>query len=460
MTKAELDRLIKIGEGWTTEFKVSASHLGREMCAFANAGGGHILIGVDDQGRETGVHNVNRLKSQVQATARNLDPSLLIQAEAVGNVLVVTVPCGPDKPYSSGGVFYLREASNTQQLKRDEIREFFFKEGLITFDEQPCHRFKLRQDLDSRKYRDFINRSGIPGGLKRSDVLRNLRVITDEGMTNAGALLFSKRSSDFFLQAAVVCAMFQGTTKATILDKEMFEGNTVSNYERAMAYLSAHLNTEYVIHGGPREEILELPKAALREAVLNAIAHRDYRLTDHVQVHIFLDRVEITNPGGLVAGLKRKDLGHVSRPRNPLLFSLMERMDLVENVGSGIRRIREAMKEYGLDKPIIETGDTWFSITFHRKPQHESVAERMEIAKREGARRARPKKRAEEALTDHQEHIVQAIRNDPRVTGKKLAEQLGISDRAVRKHLEKLKRKGIVARRGSRRGGYWEVGSS
>lgn len=90
-----------------------------------------------------------------------------------------------------------------------------------------------------------------------------------------------------------------------------------------MSYLLSHLNTEYVIKGGPREEILELPEEALREALLNAIGHRDYRSTAYIQVHIFQDSVEILNPGGLVSGLKLKDLGRVSRPRNLFLFSLL-----------------------------------------------------------------------------------------------------------------------------------------
>ena len=104
----------------------------------------------------------------------------------------------------------------------------------------------------------------------------------------------------------------------------------------------------------------------MREALLNAIAHRDYRFTDHVQINLFWDRVEFINSGGLVAGLERKDLGRVSRPRNPLLFSMLERMDLVENIGSGIKRMRNGMKEHGCSAPTIELGNTWFSISFPR----------------------------------------------------------------------------------------------
>ena len=185
--------------------------------------------------------------------------------------------------------------------------------------------------------------------------------------------MFAKDPAKFFLQAVVVCAVFQGKGKAKIIDKRTVGGTIVECYTGTMAYLREHLNTEYVIRGGPREEILELPEEALREAILNALAHRDYRLTGAIQVHIFSDRVEMLNPGSLVSGLRIEDLGHVSRPRNPLLFGLMDRMELVENVGSGIKRIRDAMNEYGLRPPLIRTAETWFSITFRRKKPDEAI---------------------------------------------------------------------------------------
>ena len=386
MTPKELDNILRMGEGFAAEFKTTPSHLGREICAFANAAGGRLLIGVDDQGRKIGLKNINRVKSEVQSIARNIDPPLLLDFEPVENVLVVSVPSGPNKPYSSNGIFYIREAANSQQMKRDEIREFFFREGLIRFDEQPCLKFDLQRDFDTRKYRDFIQAAAIPKGLAQKDVLRNLQVLTDQGLTNAGALLFSKKVSQFFLQASLTCALFQGTSKTKVLDHAIFQGSVTENYQNAISYLKSHLNTEYVIKGGPREEILELPEEALREALLNALAHRDYRSTSDIQVHIFQDRVEISNPGGLVSGLRLKDLGRVSRPRNLLLFSLTARMDLVEHIGSGIKRIREALASYGLEPPAIEANSGWFAVTFWRKGFQDAIEKHHPIPSKTGQR--------------------------------------------------------------------------
>ncbi|MCK5148936.1 putative DNA binding domain-containing protein [bacterium] len=145
MNKKNLHNLIALGEGFTTEFKRSGTtHLGREICAFANATGGVILIGVSDAGDIVEVKDHNRLKSEVQSIARSADPPIAVQVESAGEVLCVSIPAQHSKPYSTNGKFYIREGASTQQMSRKEIREFFFKEGLIHFDEMPCeHWFTL-----------------------------------------------------------------------------------------------------------------------------------------------------------------------------------------------------------------------------------------------------------------------------------------------------------------------------
>jgi ATP-dependent DNA helicase RecG len=351
-----------------------------------------------------------------------------------------------------GGKFYMREAASTQQLNRDEIREFFFEEGLIRFDEQVCRQFSLKKDFDNRKYAAFLRASRIPKGMKKEDVLRNLHLLAEDGVRNAGVLLFAKDPAKFFLQAVVVCAVFQGKGKAKIIDKRTVGGTIVECYTGTMAYLREHLNTEYVIRGGPREEVLELPEDALREAILNALAHRDYRLTGAIQVHVFFDRVEILNPGSLVSGLKIEDLGHVSRPRNPLLFGLMDRMELVENVGSGIKRIRDALQEYGLRPPLIRTAETWFSITFRRKKSDEAIESLSRKGIGEPARRGSPK-----GSPITRERILAAMSRNPRITIAGVAAELGISGTAVKKHIHALKESGKIQRMGSDREGLWKV---
>jgi len=137
-----------------------------------------------------------------------------------------------------------------------------------------------------------------------------------------------------------------------------------------MAYLQSKLNTALIPHAIGRDERLELPEEALREAVVNAIAHRDYRSSANVQIYIFHDRVEIVTPGGLPAGMREKDLGVKSVPRNPLLFGILQRMDLVEQIGSGIRRIRQLCREQGVPIPVIDVSNNWVTTTFPRATGH------------------------------------------------------------------------------------------
>jgi ATP-dependent DNA helicase RecG len=155
-------------------------------------------------------------------------------------------------------------------------------------------------------------------------------------------------------------------TNVNILDRRDFSGDLYSIYEDCMAYMQSRLNTALIPNARGRDERLELPADALREALVNAIAHRDYRSTANVQVHIYHDRLEIITPGGLPAGMKAEDLGLRSVPRNPLLFSLFYRMNLVEKIGSGVQRIRDLCREYGVAKPKFEVSEHWVTVVFPR----------------------------------------------------------------------------------------------
>ena len=185
-------------------------------------------------------------------------------------------------------------------------------------------------------------------------------------MTHAGAWLLADDITRFTLQAGVTCAVFQGSAKTHILDRKEFHGNLYAIYQEVMAYFQAKLNSALLPNAQGRDERLELPENALREALVNAIAHRDYRSTANVQVYIFQDRVEIVTPGGLPAGMREEDLGSKSVPRNPLLFSMLYRMRLVEHIGSGIRRIHDACREHGVAEPTIEVSPDWVTVTFPR----------------------------------------------------------------------------------------------
>ena len=216
MNPKDLSELIALGEGFTTEFKrTGTSGIGREICAFANATGGTILIGVVDYGEVCGVANHNRLKSEIQSIARSADPPVAVEIESAGKVLCIRVPAQHSKPYSFGGKFFIREGANSQQMSREEIREFFYKEGLIHFDETVCDKFSLERDLDGENWPLFRRRAKIPAEMEPATALRNLHLIGEDGrMTHAGSWLLAHDIRKYSISADVACALYHGNRQS------------------------------------------------------------------------------------------------------------------------------------------------------------------------------------------------------------------------------------------------------
>ena len=444
MKKKEFDFLLKEGEGYNLEFKETDSNLAKEICALANANGGKVLLGVTDDSKIKGINITNKFKSQITDLVRNFDPKFQITLEEVDNILIVNVPEGTNKPYSVNGKFYLRYGPNSQQLSRDEIREFFLKEGLILWDEKENQDFNLEKDFSKEAFNNFIQRSNLTKVLSKKELLQNLSLLKNDHLKNAGVLLFAKDIQKFFIKGIITCVLYEGTDKVNIIDKKDFTNNLYSNYSDAINYLKSKLNTRIIITGGPHEKKLELPEKALREALVNAIGHRDYNVQGaKILVEISLDRVEITNPGGLVKGLKEEDFGKKSLSRNNLLFGLLQRTDLVENIGSGIKRMRKLMKADGLEEPKFDFSEDWFTVSFKR-PQLQKLGKWLGD-------------RLGEKLGDNQKKIIELMHQDKYISIPQIAEKVGISTTAVENNIAKLKEKGFVKRVGSAKAGYWKV---
>jgi ATP-dependent DNA helicase RecG len=458
MNNKELDFLIQEGEGFNLEFKESYnSNVAREICAMANANGGKILIGVSDDGKMKPVVLTNKMKSEIQDLVRKFDPSFSVDISEFKGLIIINVPEGKKKPYSTGGKFYMRQGACSQQLSRDEIRDLFMNEGLIRFDEKINQKFDLNEDFNVSAFENFLKKMGVEAKLDRNEILSNLELLYDGNkLKNAGVLMFCKKASRFISSATITCVLFQGKTKTKVIDSKEFDGDLYVNYQEAFNYLKSKINTEYIIKGGgPRKEVLELPEEALREALLNAIAHRDYSSNANIQINIFFDRIEIVNPGNLMGNVKLADLYKGSFPRNILLFGLMHRMELVEKIGSGLLRINELMEEYLLPHPKIETSDVLFSINFERPDlQKMSVEQRMEKYQSELGVRLGEKLGV--GLGENEKKVIELIRKNPQITIDKLAEKLNISTTAVENNIRKLKQKKVLKRIGYR-GGYWEV---
>jgi ATP-dependent DNA helicase RecG len=380
MNSSDLSILLREGEGTTLEYKESVStSFARELVALANTVGGRILVGVRDDGSVAGVHDTNGERARIQDLARNCDPPVRVLVEPVGNVLVVTVRESESKPVQCREGFFWRQGAASQKLSRDEIREFFRQEGTIRFDLAPCPRFRYPDDFDRARFDAWLTRSRITPTAAVEDVLVNIEAAERaEGrllFRNAGVLFFAKEPQHFFPQAYVTCLLAKGTDKVHVLDRKDFAGGVVADVEDALRFIERNTRTGWRIDGLQRTDVPEYPMRALREAITNAIMHRDYwEMGANVFVEIYSDRVEVSNPGGLPKGMVAADLGRKSVRRNPVVADLLHRIAFIEKAGTGIKRMRDEARDQGCAEPVFEvTG--FFTATFFPNPEVRASAD-------------------------------------------------------------------------------------
>ena len=380
MTPNDLNILIQEGEGTTLEFKENLSSLfARELVALANTIGGKILLGVRDDGTVIGVHDSNALRARIQDIARNCDPPVKVLTEPVGGVLAVHIRDSDAKPVQCSDGFFWRQGAATQKLSRAEIRDFFQAEGAIRFDLSPCPRFRYPEDFDHEKFDIWLSHSGITGRPQVEDVLVNIEAAERARGTllfrNAGVLFFARSVRRFFPEAYITCLLARGTDKVHILDRKDFDGGIVADIEDALRFIERNTRVAYRIKGLKRQNIPEYPINALREAITNAVMHRDWFIDGaNVFVEIYTDRVEVVSPGSLPRGLSLADLGSKSVRRNPLIADLLHRIDFIEKAGTGIRRIRNETRAQGCPEPEFEANG-FVTVTFRPNPAVRAEAE-------------------------------------------------------------------------------------
>ena len=231
---ADIQMIIASGEGYNTEFKVAVPskvrELTQEVCAFANAAGGYLLIGVNDKNEIVGTEIDNAKRSAIQASIRDISP--LIQAEIYpveiydSTVWVIDVPSGDQKPYVLSGAIYVREGANSQKLTTaEEMRNFFQQSNRIYFDAISNPEFNIYPAIDEDNFNDFRVEAKLNASISNKQILENLQLFDKNGVIKRGGILFfAKKPEEQFFQAIVRCVLFKGTTKVHIIDDKTFGG--------------------------------------------------------------------------------------------------------------------------------------------------------------------------------------------------------------------------------------------
>ena len=366
MNKKELEFILQEGEGFKLEFKEGLSGIDKDIVAFANANGGRIFLGIDDSKKIKGIKLTNKLKSEIIDVARHCDPSINnLKISYFDNIVVIDVSASSNKPHKCSSGFDLRKDATSQKMSRDEIVDFVYDQGMRQFDSQSCAKFNMK-DLDKNFIKEYLSRSEISAKTSIENILFNLGVYGNNKINNAGVLFFSKAPKKYFISAYITCARYLGFEKVNVLDRADFEGNVVYQIEEALKFIRRNTRLSYKIKALEREEIPEYPMEALREAIVNAVMHRNYfERGANVQIDIFDDRVTITNVGALIKPLTPQNLGEISVRRNPLIADLFHRINYVEKMGTGLKRIKDEAKKHNT-KVKVEA-DGFFIVTFQNK---------------------------------------------------------------------------------------------
>lgn len=375
----ELKERIAKGEDLHTEFKErieSNKDLAKEIVCFANTDSGQILIGIADDGTIIGVENIDEMIKRIDDVAFNrCEPPISIVIETVEadekTVLVINIPKGEQRPYrTASGLYYIRGANRCRQASREELLRLFQATESIFYDESVVYRASI-QDLDTQSFTNFVeNYLGIEVEEEMlKNYMKNLKVIFDEKSTLSGLLFFGKNPQYFIPYAQVIAAYIEGENISTPPeDKKVITGKIIDILDDTMRFLKLYLREKHIIKDLEPEAHLEIPEVALREALVNAIAHRDYTISAPIRIFIFKDRVEFHTPGKLpnTVTIESMKIGGSHVLRNPTIYNFFAKMGLVTNVGSGVFRIIKLIRKQVGKEVILQETQNEFVLTIPR----------------------------------------------------------------------------------------------
>lgn len=363
---------MNISENLTTEFKIKyTDEIKKTVVAFANTAGGRIYIGISDDGGVLGVEDTDEIMLQVSNAVRDaIRPDVTIftsyHIDKIDdkNVVVVDVQKGTACPYyleskgiRPGGV-YVRQGASSVPATSAAILKMIKESDGDRYEALRCTNQQLTFDYAENEFRKV----GIEFGANQK---KTLKIVNDDDMfTNLAELL-----SDQCIHT-IKAAVFDGTEKVNFNDRAEFDGSVLKQVNDVYDYINKYNRTRSEFKDIHRIDMRDYPTPAIREALLNAVVHRDYAFSGSILISIFDDRVEIVSIGGLVKGISYDDMMvGVSIQRNEKLANIFYRLNLIESFGTGIQKIMRCYKEFPI-KPDITVSDNAFKIVLPNYNYH------------------------------------------------------------------------------------------
>ena len=391
MTFQQITVLAASGESEALEFKTSTGERRKAamtVCAFLNHRGGQVLFGVTREGTVAGQHVSDHTIERLSAELRQIDPQAFPTIEKVPmdsgrEVIVVNTGQGALRPYTYRHIPYLRIGNTTVVMSAEEYNRMLFERlhSEQRWENQPVDGWSI-DDLDETEILRTV-RLAVQGGRLReplnsndlADVVRGLGLLHEGVLQRAAAVLFgqTERLEFEMPQCLLRVARFRGTDRSEILTNRQFNGNAFRLLSSAEQFLN---DTLPIVGRSGRMEGSLYPHLAIREALANALCHRDYSIGDgSVGMAVYDDRLEITSSGSLHFGLTPEKLfrPHESRPWNPLIARTFYRRGIIEEWGSGTMRMAEVTRNAGLPVPEIEDIGGTVTVRFRRGRGHDSA---------------------------------------------------------------------------------------
>lgn len=356
MNLLELQERIVKGEDLHTDFKErfdSDRELAKDLVCFANTDGGQLVFGVANDRRIVGVDDPDWLCAKVDDVAfQHCDPPITVVQEVLDvsgkKIVIVNIPKGDQRPYQTkSGLFYIRTTSGCRRASKEELLRLFQATESLYYDETPMPRLTLADlDLDALdRYLEATGQAELKDNPER--LLTNWGLLSKGYPTIAGVVLFGREPQRHLPFAQINAARFPGTDSSVEpADRKDLTGRLLDVIDQAERFLDLHLRTPHEIRGFESEPKPELPKEALREAIVNALAHRDYTVHGPVRLFVLDDRIEVHTPGKppntVDEGAMRAGV-HVVR--NPRIYARLSDAGLVTRAGTGVRRIVRLVRE-------------------------------------------------------------------------------------------------------------------
>ncbi len=432
-----IEDLISRNEGKTLEFKENTQPLEKiiqTIIAFANTAGGVIVIGVKDLKKEViGIQNVLREEGRLaNAIADSIEPLLTPNIQLTSwrrrDLIVIQVPysIGPYYLKSKGkevGTF-IRFGSTNRLADNATIEAISRSKYHLFYDELPCHQ-ALKEDIDYELGKELfskVSKKFTPQNAKSIELLVSYQ--GHEVPSVGGMLLFGKseKRNEIFPNAMIRCARFKGKSKVNFIDQlDVYESLPLA-VEIVLGFVRKHSMVGYEIESVRRKEVFEYPPQVVREAVINALVHADYSVKgSNIQIAIFDDRIEITNPGALPFGLSLETaISGFSQLRNKVIGRVFRELNLIEHWGTGLGRMIEICQDQGISEPLFEEIDNYFKVTLFHGAKSAQISEKWE------------------------EQIVKYLNEEKEITPKQAQQIWNVTSRTTTTRLKKMSEKGLI----------------